>query len=79
MLLAVYSHYMVGDPFERLGPSLVFSFMLIGRLVIWYQVRNQIKFENLMNFKFKFLFQVYRKEKLLEEAAQAQQNGMKQD
>ncbi|XP_063701094.1 novel acetylcholine receptor chaperone [Culicoides brevitarsis] len=37
MLLAVYSHYMVNDPFERCGPALVFTFMLGGRLVIWYQ------------------------------------------
>lgn len=39
MLLAVYSHYMVNDPFERCGPALVFTFMLGGRLVVWYQVR----------------------------------------
>ena len=38
MLLAVYSHYMVNDPFERCGPALVFTFMLGGRLVVWYQV-----------------------------------------
>lgn len=38
MLLAVYSHYMVSDPFERSGPALVFTFMLGGRLVVWYQV-----------------------------------------
>lgn len=38
MLLAVYSHLMVNDPFERTGPSLVFTFMLSGRLVVWYQV-----------------------------------------
>lgn len=43
MLLAVYSHYMVNDPFERCGPALVFTFMLGGRLVVWYQVR-EIKF-----------------------------------
>lgn len=40
MLLAVYSHYMVNDPFERCGPALVFTFMLGGRLVVWYQVRK---------------------------------------
>lgn len=40
MLLAVYSHYMVSDPFERSGPALVFTFMLGGRLVVWYQVRS---------------------------------------
>lgn len=38
MMLAGYSQYAVSDPFERLGPTMVFSFMLIGRLVIYYQV-----------------------------------------
>jgi len=38
MLLAVYSHYMASDPFERCGPALVFTFMLSGRLVISYQL-----------------------------------------
>lgn len=37
-ILAVYSHYMASDPFERSGPALVFTFMLSGRLVISYQV-----------------------------------------
>lgn len=41
MLLAVYSHYMASDPFERCGPSLVFTFMLGGRLVIWYQTSRR--------------------------------------
>lgn len=40
MLLAIYSHYMVSDPFERCGPALVFTFMLTGRLVVWYQVSD---------------------------------------
>lgn len=40
MLLAVYSHYMVSDPFERSGPALVFTFMLSGRFVVWYQVND---------------------------------------
>lgn len=35
MLLAAYSHYMVGDPFDRSAPALVFFFMLSGRLVVW--------------------------------------------
>lgn len=38
MFLAIYSQYVVSDPFERIGPTMVFSFMLIGRLVIYYQV-----------------------------------------
>lgn len=41
MFLAVYSHYMVSDPFERCGPALVFTFMLSGRLVIWYQASRR--------------------------------------
>lgn len=41
MLLAVYSHYMVSDPFERSGPALVFTFMLAGRLVVWYQTSRR--------------------------------------
>lgn len=38
MILSIYSQYVVSDPFERIGPTMVFSFMLIGRLVIYYQV-----------------------------------------
>ncbi|KAG4067514.1 hypothetical protein HA402_005286 [Bradysia odoriphaga] len=41
MFLAVYSHYMVSDPFERSGPALVFTFMLCGRLVVWYQTSKR--------------------------------------
>lgn len=37
MILSIYSQYVVSDPFERIGPTMVFSFMLIGRLVIYYQ------------------------------------------
>lgn len=40
MFLAIYSQYVVSDPFERIGPTMVFSFMLIGRLVIYYQVSS---------------------------------------
>lgn len=41
MFLAVYSHYMVSDPFERCGPALVFTFMLTGRFVVWYQTSRR--------------------------------------
>lgn len=41
MFLAIYSQYVVSDPFERIGPTMVFSFMLIGRLVIFYQVKAE--------------------------------------
>ncbi|GBP84607.1 Transmembrane protein 35A [Eumeta japonica] len=34
MVLAAYSHVMVGDPFDRCAPALVFFFMLSGRLVV---------------------------------------------
>ncbi|EDW80151.1 novel acetylcholine receptor chaperone [Drosophila tropicalis] len=37
MVLGIYQHWMVSDPFERSGPALVFTFMLGGRLVVWYQ------------------------------------------
>lgn len=41
MLLSVYNHYMVEDPLERTGPALVFSFMLTGRMVVWYQIHRK--------------------------------------
>lgn len=41
MLMAVYSHYMVNDRFERIAPALVFFFMLTGRLVINWQLRRE--------------------------------------
>lgn len=41
MMMAVYSHYMVNDKFERTAPALVFFFMLTGRLVIDWQLRRK--------------------------------------
>lgn len=41
MLLGIYQHWMVSDPFERSGPALVFTFMLGGRLVVWYQTSRK--------------------------------------
>ncbi|CAD7006408.1 unnamed protein product [Ceratitis capitata] len=41
MILGVYQHWMVSDPFERSGPALVFTFMLGGRLVVWYQTSRK--------------------------------------
>lgn len=32
---------MVSDAFERIGPALVFTFMLTGRLVVWYQISRR--------------------------------------
>lgn len=40
-LLALYTHYAAQDKFERMAPSLVFLFMLAGRLVIDYQLRRR--------------------------------------
>ncbi|XP_050307269.1 novel acetylcholine receptor chaperone [Anthonomus grandis grandis] len=40
-LMAVYSHYMVADHFERTAPALVFLFLLCGRLVVFYQVQRK--------------------------------------
>lgn len=54
MFLAIYSQYVVSDPFERIGPTMVFSFMLIGRLVIYYQV-SEFLFETfIFNFQPEF-------------------------
>lgn len=41
MLLLIYNHYMISDAFERIGPTLVFTFMLTGRLVVWYQISRR--------------------------------------
>ncbi|KPJ11262.1 Transmembrane protein 35 [Papilio machaon] len=46
MMLAAYSHVMVGDPFDRCAPALVFFFMLSGRLVVWYQTSRREAQEN---------------------------------
>ncbi|XP_061709781.1 novel acetylcholine receptor chaperone [Cydia pomonella] len=45
MVLAAYSHVMVGDPFDRCAPALVFFFMLSGRLVVWYQISRREELE----------------------------------
>ncbi|KAF0306640.1 Transmembrane protein 35A [Amphibalanus amphitrite] len=41
MLFTMYTHYAVGDRFERTAPSLVFLFMLVCRLIVDYQVQRQ--------------------------------------
>uniref|UniRef100_A0A1B6IW00 Novel acetylcholine receptor chaperone n=1 Tax=Homalodisca liturata TaxID=320908 RepID=A0A1B6IW00_9HEMI len=43
MMMAVYSHYMVNDKFERIAPALVFFFMLTGRMVIDWQLRRKME------------------------------------
>ncbi|ROT61378.1 hypothetical protein C7M84_020841 [Penaeus vannamei] len=47
MLFATYNHWMVGDKFERLAPSLVFFFMLTCRMIVEYQIRRKEKEEKL--------------------------------
>ncbi|XP_066991002.1 novel acetylcholine receptor chaperone [Anabrus simplex] len=49
MMMAVYSHYMVNDKFERIAPALVFFFMLTGRLVIDWQLRRKTTAEVAVN------------------------------
>ena len=38
-----YTHYALGDTFERMAPSLVFGLLLVCRLVIWFQVKAREK------------------------------------
>ncbi|XP_068248020.1 novel acetylcholine receptor chaperone isoform X2 [Palaemon carinicauda] len=45
MLFATYNHWMVGDKFERLAPSLVFFFMLTCRMIVEYQIRRKEKLD----------------------------------
>ncbi|KAJ8958849.1 hypothetical protein NQ318_019613 [Aromia moschata] len=40
-LLAVYCHCMVADKLERTAPTLVFLFLLSGRLVVYFQVQRR--------------------------------------
>ena len=41
MMGSWYTHYMLKDKFERQVPSIVFSLMLICRLIISYQVNRR--------------------------------------
>ena len=43
MLGAVYTHYMLHDKFERIAPGLVFSLLLLTRLIIHRQVTQREK------------------------------------
>lgn len=40
-LLALYTHSLVENKFERIAPSIVFTLMLICRLVVYWQVRKR--------------------------------------
>jgi hypothetical protein len=42
---AFYTHNMLNDPFERMAPCIVFSLLIICRLVIFYQVNKREKQE----------------------------------
>jgi cell division protein FtsL len=37
MLGAVYTHYALNDKFDRMAPGLIFSLLLLTRLVIYWQ------------------------------------------
>ena len=43
MLGAVYTHYILRDKFERMAPGLVFSLLLLTRLIIYRQVTQREK------------------------------------
>lgn len=43
MLGAVYTHYVLGDKFERMAPGLVFALLLLTRLIIHRQVTQRDK------------------------------------
>ena len=40
-LLALYTHLMINDKFERIAPSIVFTLMLTCRLVVFWQVKQK--------------------------------------
>ncbi len=42
---AIYTHIALNDAFDRIAPSLVFSLLIICRLIILYQVKCKEKRE----------------------------------
>ena len=46
MLGAVYTHYALKDKFERMAPGLVFSLLLLTRLIIYRQVSQREKYSS---------------------------------
>ena len=38
---ALYTHYALNDPFERMAPALIFGLLTICRLIILYQVSRK--------------------------------------
>lgn len=45
MMLQFYTHYALGDSFERMAPSLIFALLLVCRLIILLQVIKREKEE----------------------------------
>lgn len=39
--MAMYSHYMVADRFERTAPAIVFFFLLCGRMAVFFQIQRK--------------------------------------
>jgi hypothetical protein len=47
MLGAVYTHYALNDKFDRIAPGLIFSLLLLTRLVIYWQgKRSDLNIKN---------------------------------
>ncbi len=47
MLGAVYTHYALNDKFDRIAPGLIFSLLLLTRLVIYWQgKRSDVNIRN---------------------------------
>jgi uncharacterized membrane protein len=40
MIGALYTHLMINDPFERIAPALIFTMLLVCRLIIFYQTKR---------------------------------------
>lgn len=53
MFGAFYTHFALGDPFERMAPALVFGLLIVCRFIILYQVSQREKKEfELLRSKF---------------------------
>ncbi len=64
MIVSFYTHYALGDNFERMAPSLIFGLLLTCRLIILAQVVKKEKADRAEMF-----------ERLLEEQEAAGQAG----
>jgi len=54
MIGGFYTHFALGDSFERMAPSLVFGLLLVCRFIILYQV-TQRENKELEEYKKKLL------------------------